>query len=520
MNNYQADPIQDIINIVNRIGGITDFLSIYPMDKGLEEFYKDLLQFTSSSDSGLNESEKQLFSDLEIAIHLYLEKFETNCLYYVNNDKMLDEGDLDEFRHDWEQSKTGKETFKESSIRRYKTYTDFYKYELHDSDLILSKYQDAVHPLINAMIAESLMNGGYYQDALSFLANGLNYSLRYPHLYWHNKFGMIGCVKNLWILLLMITYRKNYRASSQNEYYWERIEYKVNEILYMSLTRAIDMAPDLAQTCDLLSNRAELFWVKHNGAISMPRRNMGMAIFANAGFPMATMEVQYLADKKYAFERACRINSSLGGVFCEKLNESSMMYRYGDSRPNLSDITPMSINDDVSYDDLKVMAIHRADAVACKIYKNFSNHVLEFSSPEIQELIINLREVYYNISPKDDFFEIFNALEQVFNKKHYVRIADLLTCMKTIEPKCGKYECFNHILQNIQNCNMDYVGKGLLDSILENYRKIERNFNWGTEENTTITDIFKNDGKKEYHDIGIDETDASASYDDQGNLFK
>lgn len=43
---------------------------------------------------------------------------------------------------------------------------------------------------------------------------------------------------------------------------------------------------------------------------------------------------------------------------------------------------------------------------------------------------------------------------------------------------------------------MDYVGKGLLDSILENYRKIERNFNWGTEENTTITDIFKNDGKK------------------------
>lgn len=357
MNNYQADPIQDIINIVNRIGGITDFLSIYPMDKGLEEFYKDLLQFTSSSDSGLNESEKQLFSDLEIAVHLYLEKFETNCLYYVNNDKMLDEGDLDEFRHDWEQSKTGKETFKESSIRRYKTYTDFYKYELHDSDLILSKYQDAVHPLINAMIAESL-------------------------------------------------------------------------------------------------------------------------------------------------------------------NESSMMYRYGDSRPNLSDITPMSINDDVSYDDLKVMAIHRADAVACKIYKNFSNHVLEFSLQEIQELIINLREVYYNISPKDDFFEIFNALEQVFNKKHYVRIADLLTCMKTIEPKCGKYECFNHILQNIQNCNMDYVGKGLLDSILENYRKIERNFNWGTEENTTITDIFKNDGKKEYHDIGIDETDASASYDDQGNLFK
>ena len=26
----------------------------------------------------------------------------------------------------------GKETFKESSIRSYKTYTDFYKYELHD----------------------------------------------------------------------------------------------------------------------------------------------------------------------------------------------------------------------------------------------------------------------------------------------------------------------------------------------------------------------------------------------------
>ena len=520
MSDFQTDQIQNIINIVNGIDGIADFLSNYPMDKGLEVFYKDLLQFKSSSDTGLTESEKKIFSDLEIAIHLYLERFEINCLYYINNDKILDEDDLDEFRQDWEQSKTGKETFKESSIHRYKTYTESFKYEFHDSDFILSKYQNAVHPLINAIIAESLMNGGYYQDALSYLANGLNYSLRYPHLYWHNKFGMIGCVKNLWNLLWMITYRRNYHASSQNECYWERIEYKVNEMLYMSLTRAIDMAPDLAQTCDLLSNRAELFWVKHNGAISMPRLNMGMAIFANAGFPFATMEVQYLADKKYAFERACRIDGSLGGLFLDKFNESLMMYRYGDLRPNLSDITPMSINDDVSYDDLKVMAIHRADAVACKIYKNFSNHILEFSLQEIQELIINLREVYYNISPKDEFFEIFNALGQVFYNKHSVRIADLLTCMKTIEPKCGKYECFNHILQIIRNCNMDYVGKGLLDSILEDYRKIERHFNWGTEENTTITDIFKNDGKKECHDIGIDETDASASYDDQGNLFK
>jgi hypothetical protein len=169
------------------------------------------------------------------------------------------------------------------------------------------------------------------------------------------------------------------------------------------------------------------------------------------------------------------------------------MYRYGDLRPNLSDITPMSINDDVSYDDLKVMAIHRADAVACKIYKNFSNHILEFSLQEIQELIINLREVYYNISPKDDFFEIFNALGQIFNKKgkSNVHIADLLTCMKTIEPKCGQYECFNRILQKIQNYKSDYVSRSLLDSILEDYRQVERNYTWGSEDNTTITDIFR-----------------------------
>lgn len=506
------DLIQNIVSIVNQIEGIGDFLSHYPMDKGLETFYRDLLDYKLSTNSGLSESEKKTFTDLEIAINLYLERFETNCLYYINSDKILDEDDLDEFRNDWEHSKIGKETCKESSIRRYKTNKEFFKYELHNSDFILSKYKDSVHPLINATIAEALMNGGYYKDALSYLANGLNYSLRYPHLYWHNKYGMIGCVKNLWNLLWMITYRKNYGVSSQDDCYWERTEYKVNEILYMSLTRAIDMAPELAQTCDLLSNRAELFWVKHNGAISMPRLNMGMAIFANAGFPMSTMEVQYLADKKYAFERACKISTSLGGLFLDKFNESLMMYRYGDLRPNGSEISPMTINDDVSYDELKVMAIHRADAVACSIYKKFSNHILEFSLHEIQKLIINLREVYYNVSPQNEFYTIFNALEQVVTNNHNraVPVSELLACMKGLEHECGKYECFKRILEQIQCYKLDYAGKGLLDSIMGNYQKIERNYNW----DSIVTDTFKNDDNNRAQDVGIDETDASISYDD------
>lgn len=87
--------------------------------------------------------------------------------------------------------------------------------------------------------------------------------------------------------------------------------------------------------------------------------------------------------------------------------------------------------------------------------------------------------------------------------------------MKTIEPKCGKYECFHRIFKTIQNCKLDYVGKGLLDSILEDYKKIERNYNW----DSVITDIFKKDDKKENNDLGIDELDASISYDDQGNRF-
>ena len=55
MSDFQTDQIQNIINIVNGIDGITDFLSNYPMDKGLEVFYKDLLQFKSFSDTGLTE---------------------------------------------------------------------------------------------------------------------------------------------------------------------------------------------------------------------------------------------------------------------------------------------------------------------------------------------------------------------------------------------------------------------------------------------------------------------------------
>ena len=128
-----------------------------------------------------------------------------HILYYSDKRLSFGESDLEEFRKDMDASKTGRKTFKERKVQRYKTWKECDVFTEYSPDIILSKYAGSTHPLINATIANALINSGQYEKGLSFLFNALLYSTRFPNYYWHSEYGMLGCSHALWTLAMLIS---------------------------------------------------------------------------------------------------------------------------------------------------------------------------------------------------------------------------------------------------------------------------------------------------------------------------
>lgn len=391
-----------------------------------------------------------------------------HILYYSDKRLSFGESDLEEFRKDMDASKTGRKTFKERKVQRYKTWKECDVFTEYSPDIILSKYAGSTHPLINATIANALINSGQYEKGLSFLFDALLYSTRFPNYYWHSEYGMLGCSHALWTLAMLISQKNNCHGISDS-LDWEKIEYQVNELLYMTMTRTIDMAPDLPQTCDLLVNRADLFW---------PHYDIGFLIFMNAGFG-ATMEVQFLSDKYRAFRRASQIDLSLGGLYKQMSNEARMMYQYGTLHPIYTDTSPKEI-EDATFEELVERGYRRGDVVALKAYERFSQNKLGFTMDELEEIIISLRQYFPNISSKEIFIQLFHILEDSFNRKNEISPQKIIDTLDSVKAKYGNQQAYKQIyscackLLNYKNVNC----RNFLRHIINEYKKVEKNYDF------------------------------------------
>jgi len=401
------------------------------------------------------------------------------ALYEVDKNRTLDESDLEEFIQDWEGKGTNKFDYKKRDVQHYKTWTEFFKFNQYDANDLLPKYHDAVHPLINAVLCNALMNAGRYPEALNFLGNGLLYAMRFPHLYWHNERGMLGCCMLLWDLVWMIDHRHDHAPLYCNDDYWEMVARKSYKLLYMTLTRTIDMAPDMPQTCDLLSNRADLAYHQSNRI---------MALFSQYSM-MVSWDVQFIADKKATFIRSTHF-PGLSGIYSRQLNESKMMYEYGCLHPTETSVSPKYREDDATWDDLVKRGIQRADILSANIYDEFFNHKLDFNRSKVEEIIIALREIYHNISTKSDFDTVISVLKDVFDNTGTAKVQDLISALSE-NKKLRSISCYSFVLDYLQANSHKYqvVGLHFLTTLESAYSKIERDYNWNEHKGSTIFSV-------------------------------
>lgn len=468
MNNQIID---DLIQSLLEIEGFTEFIEkSYDYSGEVDKLCNDFYEYKRNN-GGITYNQSKQFEKVQIKKHLFLESQQTNVLYYINPDKEIDESELDDFRKDWNSSKTEEYTFKPREEQRFISYTEGFLYEKIDADWLLPKYSDSTHPLINATICKALMNAGRYNFALSYMANGLNYSLRYPHIYWHSKWGMLGSSIVIWDLAWMITHRSNYYPSNKNTDYWDKLKKKVFKLLYLSLTRFIDMAPDLPQTCDMFSNRADLFY--YNFTIFQ-------SIFAEAGF-IVTRDIQYIADKKMAFLRACHF-PGLTGLYQNQLHESRMMYEYDHLHPMYNEyiVSPKYIEDDVSWNEMAIRGLYRADALSISIYEEFRKHKLDFRRAEIEEIIIELRNIYHDVSPRNEFEKVIAVLKEAFIENASVPINELISILHKNKSTFETYDCYQRILYRLSSLSQKVrvVDSRIIDRLEKDYNIIERNYNW------------------------------------------
>lgn len=329
--------------------------------------------------------EKQILSDgykLKLAMAQDLicdivREIDVNVLTYVDRTLMLDETELEMFRVDYENSKTGNSFYNEARYQKYKTITSFFILEEVNGEYLKQKYYNSSHPLINSQLAELSYNSKLFDEWVNNLANGANYALRTPNIYWHNVYALLGCYKIIWDIII---HYEIFNLKCLEHSGIKNLEIRLYKLLFLIMSRIINMDLNLLQSPDVYSNRADLFYQKGT---------LMMSIFMQSNL-MINPEVQFVSDKYLSFARANKLG--VGTLFQDQFKESKMMYQYGALHVNSGD-TGLAEIEDATWLQLVERGRMRADKVACDIYKSYNDGSLGFKYTEIEKIILQIRRM-------------------------------------------------------------------------------------------------------------------------------
>lgn len=170
----------------------------------------------------------------------------------------LEEYDLEDFIKEWESRKTGQRKYTDEQSRRYKSYRESWLYEVYIYDeTFLEKYKHSAHPLIQSTIGKALIAGGE-QRGIGYLFNALTKAVVMPNIYWHNERAIIGYVESIWEIIRL---SKLAHISGNEEGIDEPLIFcKLLRLLFLYMSRYIELNPNKIKTADVYSNRAELFY--------------------------------------------------------------------------------------------------------------------------------------------------------------------------------------------------------------------------------------------------------------------
>ena len=291
----------------------------------------------------------------------------------------LDESDLDDFIKEWESRKTGQIKYTDKQSRRYVSSRESWFYEVHTYDeTFLEKFKHAAHPLIQSIIGKSLIAGGE-RRGIGYLFNALTRAVVMPNIYWHNERAIIGYIEAIWEIIRL---SKSAHISVKEKGIDEPLIFcKLLRLLFLYMSRYIELNPDKINTADVYSNRAELFYF-------FPTEMK--YLFSDGGFYAIIPDLQFSSDKFLAYRTASQISPDLViGFYMQCLWDSKKMYQYGNLNYPITD-GGYTVIEDANWMEIIERCRMRSRVVAQQIYDKDSQGNIYLTKEQIEQLFLHI----------------------------------------------------------------------------------------------------------------------------------
>lgn len=291
----------------------------------------------------------------------------------------LEEYDLEDFIKEWESRKTGQRKYTDEQSRRYKSYRESWLYEVYIYDeTFLEKYKHAAHPLIQSTIGKALIAGGE-QRGIGYLFNALTKAVVMPNIYWHNERAIIGYVESIWEIIRL---SKLAHISGNEEGIDEPLIFcKLLRLLFLYMSRYIELNPNKIKTADVYSNRAELFYF-------FPTEMQ--SLFMSSDFFFVIPDLQFSSDKFLAYRTASQTCPELvSGFYMQCLWDSKKMYQYGNlNYPTIDG--GYTVIEDAGWMEIVERCRIRSRIVAQQIYEKDLRGNIYLTKKQIEHLCLHI----------------------------------------------------------------------------------------------------------------------------------
>lgn len=369
------DPIKGIIARLYGIKGWSEFIVSYDFgNKDGKPIITMLSKFREYRNSiePLSQEEIYLLDFIQSKMFEYCYEHNSQQLFYFDKTQTLGNEILEEFRQDWNHSKTNRYCFVDNPVQTYKTWTEFTKYEEHKDNGISYKYKDAYHPLIYSTIGKSFINGGYISFGVPFIMKAFHYANNPNNPFWHSPYGIFGCAEAIWEYIRLLGVQ-NIKTKYSN---YELLLFKLL-FLYLSRAIAASHTEKLLQGMDFYRNRAN---------IVLKQYTIFMSVFIESNF-IANMQIQYISDTYLGYKLCSDLGVSYIGD--ELLRDSRKMYTNG-SLNSIYDDNGYKYIEDAGWLELVERGRVRSNKVA-------ENLILQMKEGKLSIPVDKLNSMIYDI---------------------------------------------------------------------------------------------------------------------------
>lgn len=366
-----------ILHRLMSLRGFNDFFIRYAQkdskDSNIEDMIAKYREYCIDNSISLTDPEDALIDEIKDSLLEISYRENKNLLFFLSERRNIDGNEIDKFREEWKDAKTGRFSFKLRDRQTYETVDEYFFLHEYKETNAIESYKNSRHPLISQILGSSFINGGYYSKGIPMIMQGALLANNPNNPYWHSMYGIYGCTWSLWEFIRLYGLKK---FKEQYDSYYKNLV----KLLYLYLSRSIAISEikTAAQGHDFYRKRAD--FQRDNYTIMM-------AILADYEFFITNMNIQFMADCQLAFVLCskCGVPNLAEQAYWDSLK----MYRYS-SLNYFNEDNGIKEIEDYTFFELVERSRVRANVVAENILEEYIIGKIRIPEYIFEEMFVDI----------------------------------------------------------------------------------------------------------------------------------